>query len=1285
MKDPEQREFDDECLSVLRSNWPDLERQYFRKPPNGFLVLTLRSIALLMIVLIFGCQKSNTSSNDDSGILTTANVGELISSKELTRNDAEPLNAPLFESLSPKQTGIDFVNPLSVDHPLSALNISGFVCGGVCIGDVSGDGKPDLYLVNGQGRNRLYIQKGDFQFSDVTATAGVGGGEAWGSGASLVDIDNDGDLDIYVCNYDAPNQLFINAGNGERFTESAKKHGLDVIDASLMPAFADFDNDGDLDMFLLTYRYYRPGGRPTRPPYELRNGRPYILPEFEKYFCLRKVGPTYYTVDTCGRPDHLYRNNGDGTFSNVSVQSGIRERGHGLSATWWDYNEDGWIDLYVGNDFTDPDRLYRNNGDGTFTDVISETMPYTTWSSMGADCADLNNDGLLDFMSADMAASTHYKSMVTAGDMGDSRWFLENLWPRQTMRNTVFLNSGTDRFMEVGFLAGLARTDWTWAVKMADFDNDGRVDVFVTNGSSRMITDADLPVTPDRLIGRTEWDIWKDKSALKEQNMAFRNEGELRFKNVSEQWGLNHMGMSYSAAYGDLDGDGDFDMVVAHLDEQVSVYRNRQTESHRVIIELEGTVSNRNGLGAVVRLETALGGKQIRQMNPATGFLSYNEPVVHFGLGDAAIIQKLSITWPTGQRQSFENLAADKRYVIQEPNTLTRSAEESAMHGEAQFVETANVLGLRFGHREKLYDDYKRQPLLPGKHSQLGGGMAWGDADGDGDEDLFVSGASGQAGRLFIRQSSGQFVVSSIAGGVFENDKDYEDMAPLWFDADSDGDLDLYVTSGSVEVEENDPMLADRLYMNDGKGGFSRASEGKLPSTRNSSGVVVAGDFDGDGDLDLFVGGRIIPGRYPETPESQLLRNDKGVFTDVTETIAPGLKHAGLVTAALWSDSNGDGKLDLLVACEWGPVKFFVNVDNGFQDQTQNSDLAERIGWWNSITGADVDQDGDIDYLVMNVGLNTKYGEATELNPVVLFYGDMEGTGSQRIVEAKFDGTGLVPIRGRSRSVMAMPFIGGKFPTFRNFASSSLADIYTEERLNNALRLEVNHFESGVLINDGNATFSWRSIPRLAQSSPGFGVVATEINGDGLVDVQLVQNFYSREAETGLWRGGIGVTLLGGGGEQGFFQMASQEETGLVIDGDAKGLTVSDLNADGWPDFVVTQNNGRLLAFQNRGTKGVKPIAVRMQGPVGNTMGVGARVTVSHSDGRTQTAEVYAGSGYLSQSTAALFFGRANSPIVSIQTRWPDGHLTTVTPSAQDDQVLIRYSMQTQAGSSSNN
>jgi len=1191
-----------------------------------------------------------------------------IVSEPLRDRPAREEGAPLFEKLAPAQTGVDFSHRMAMNHPLSRLNSSGFVCGGVCIGDFNGDGRPDLFLANGPDKNGLFLQRDEFRFEDVTQQAGVDGGDAWGSGAAAADFDGDGDLDLYVCNYDAPNQLFVNDGTGTRFTDEAEARGLAMIDASLTPSFVDHDRDGDLDLFVVTYRYYRPGGRPAKTPIVMRNGRPKILAGFEKYYDLRQVGPSNWTVDTCGRPDRLFRNDGSGRFTDVSESAGITEKGHGLSATWWDHDRDGWPDLYVANDFTDPEHLYHNNGDGTFTDVLEQAMPYTSWSSMGADCADLNNDGLLDLFVADMAATTHYKSKVTMGDMGDRRWFLENAWPRQIMRNNLFLNTGTPRFMEAAFLCGLAGTDWSWAVKLADLDNDSRVDVFITNGASRMITDADITVTPQMLVGKTEWELWKEQPTMKEVNLAFRNKGNLQFEQTAKSWGLAHEGMSYAAAYGDLDGDGDLDLVVTNIDEPTSIYRNLGHEGHRVLVRLVGAGSNRDGLGATIEIESQAG-KQIRQANPMTGFLSCNDSAVHFGLGQADNIDTLRVRWPSGAVQTFNDLAPDHRYTITEPSGGQTPGSTKPSETKTLFTEVSQSIGLAFEHSEKPYDDYARQPLLPGKLSQLGGSLAWGDADGDGDHDLFVGGAAGQAGAVFLRQSDGTFQPSAVAQPALEVDQAAEDMAALWLDADGDGDFDLLVTSGGVECEPSADVLADRLYLNDGQGGLTRSNASVFPPASESSITAVAGDLDGDGDLDLFIGSRSIPGQYPETPRSRLLRNDGGRFVDVTSDVAPGLERVGLVTSALWSDANGDGRQDLLVTLEWGPVALFLNTGGQLADATKQAGLADRLGWWNSVTGVDLDHDGDMDYIAMNVGLNTKYGTPSAKKPSLLYYGDMEDNGRKRLIEAKMDKKGgLVPVRGKSCSTHCMPMLGKKFPTYRAFAASVLPEIYTEQRLANAEQFKATTFESGALINDGDGHFTFHPLPRFAQAAPGYGVVAADIDADGRVEVVAVQNMFTREPETGLWRGGIGVILEYGA--NGVFRVEPASETGFVVDGDAKGLTLCDLDSDNRPDLVVCQNDGKLLAWKNQGD-GQPLFSVHLNGSPGNRNGIGARIIAHYTDGTVRAAEMTAGNGSLSQSQPVVYFNTADTPIKILEIRWPDGETTKATPDAKSPSITV--------------
>jgi len=1262
-------------------------------------VFTILSLVGLLLswcsMRTFGEQRSATSApHDPKQQNGSSRIDEPdgLASVPLTPAVGDP--GPLFKRLPQHDTGIHFESPLDYENERKHLFIHSFANGGVCIGDYDGDESPDIYLVGQVGPNKLFRQTATMRFEDVTEQAGVAGGGAWGAGATFVDIDNDGDLDLYVCNYDAPNLLYVNQGDGT-FRESAAAYGLDFTGASIMAAFADIDRDGDLDAYLVTNRLYSPVGR-ARQPRVLRTAEGLALePGFEETHAIQTRminGERQQFIVLAGQRDHLYRNNGDGTFTDISAPAGITGREPGLSATWWDYNHDGWPDLYVSNDYWDPDHLYRNNGDGTFTDVIKSTLPHTPWFSMGADLADVNNDGLVDFLVADMSSTTHFMQKMTMGDMADSRWFLESAEPRQYMRNALYLNTGTDRFMEVASLTGLVSTDWTWSVKFGDLDNDGRVDAFFTNGTLNQSFNPDFATKLEVLsrvlrfkkVGRQEseaaqWDLYKKATPRREANLAFRNLGDLRFERVEEQWGLGHEGISHGAAFGDLDRDGDLDLVVGNLGEPAILYRNESTAGHRVLVRLKGVVSNRFGIGSTVRLHSA-SGPQVRQLTLARGYMSSNEPLVHFGMGDDQIIENLSVEWPSGHTQTFKNLRSDRFYTITEPSHAPPPTR-GPTPVRPRFQRAIDSLGLADVHRETRFDDYTRQPLLPSRLSQLGPGLAWGDADADGQEDLFVGGAAGQAGRLYLVSESGRF--SGPTPGPWDEDRLSEDMAPLWLDVDSDGDLDLYVVSGGVECEPGDAVLRDRLYLNDGTGHFTKAPADMLPDVADSSGVAVAADFDGDGDVDLFVGGRVIPGQYPLAPFSRLLRNDDGRFTDITEAAAPGLKKVGLVTGALWSDADGDGRVDLLLTLEWGPVQLWHNAGGRLENHTAEAGLADTSGWWNGITGCDLDKDGDIDYVVTNFGLNHKYHASPE-EPALLYYGALDGTGNMRIVEAAHEEHLLYPVRGRSCSLGAMPFIERKFPNFASFAKSDLGGIYTPQALAGVHKFEATHLRSAVLVNSGAARFEMKPLPRLAQAAPGFGVVATDFDGDSNPDVCIAQNFFSPQPETGRMDGGLSILLSGDG--RGALWPTSAAASGLVVPGDAKGLTVCDLNHDGWPDLAMTQNDGPLLTFINAGAVVFPPtatssgatvgrmLAVRLRGRPGNPTALGARVALVRSDATPQTAEVYGGSGYLSQSTSWLFFGlgEKEGPQQIIIT-WPDGKQSSHSSNPSESRMTIAY------------
>jgi len=1214
-----------------------------------------------------------------------SHADELIESTPLAARSSESVPETLFRLIPPEESGISLVSPIDPDHPLARAYHSSSACAAVAIGDLDLDGRPDVFAGNGPGDNALYLQTGPMEFTDVTQETGVSGGDdAWAVGISLADVDNDGDLDIYVCNYDYPNQLFENlliddgerTGGPIRFAERAAQYGLALREGSVVPAFADYDRDGDLDVYILTHQIYRENGRPSDPIRIFEEGgKLFVSEEWQRWYIVdqwRRGDNGEFLYTEAGRPDYLFRNDGPDGFTDVTAAAGIStERHWGNSSTWWDFNYDGWPDLYVGNDFRSPDYLYRNNGDGTFTEVSQDHVRHTTWFSMGAVQSDFNNDGYIDFLLADMMPRTHYMQKASMASMADRLDNLEHVdGAFQIMHNTLHINTGGDLFMEGAWMAGLAQTEWTWAIRSADFDNDGLADVLFCNGIPRQFNHSDLPeITHETLVGRTHWDFYRDTPERREQNLAFRNLGDFQFEDVSAAWGLDHVGMSYGASLGDLDGDGNLELLTSNLEDPLSVYRNRESGNNRVVIDLRGTRSNNRGIGTLVTLETPDGVTQSRHLFPYGGFLDADEPIVHFGLGQNEEIALLRLQWPSGEDQVFRDLEVNRRYTVTEPDSGAEKAPpvRSRQPSETWFRESPSLRG--FPHEETGFDDFDRQPLLPLKLSQLGPGQAWGDIDGDGDPDFFLGGAMGQSGRLFRNQTtpgSGEVILAPEGAPALAADAASEDMGGLFFDADGDGDQDLYVVSGGVETEPDGAVLQDRLYLNSGRGEFEKAPDGTLPRHLESGGVVAAADFDRDGDLDLFVGSRSIPGRYPESPASILMRNEGGAFKAVTAELAPDLVRAGLVTSALWSDVDSDGWIDLMVTTDWGPVRLFRNRQGRFVDDTEGAGLSgaglATLGMWNGIAGGDIDNDGDIDFVATNVGRNTQYDAALD-SPEIIFYGDFDNSGKKHIVEARFlveKGEKICyPRRGFMAAGAAMPYILDKMQTFHNYASQSITGIYDVDKIQQSSQFRVNNLDSSVLVNDGTGRFELRSLPHLAQISPAYGVALRDIDLDGHLDCYLVHNLFSIPEELGRLASGLSLLLRGTGNGDEPFEPVWPRESGLEVTGDAKSLGAVDVNMDGREDFVVGVNDAEPRIFVNStaGLRDTHPLRLRVSGTAGNPASIGARVSIEAGDLPRQTREIRAGGGYLSQSSSDLIFAvpsNQDDPI-TVTIVWPDG------------------------------
>ncbi len=1079
-----------------------------------------------------------------------------------------PSGEKLFQVLAPEDTGVTAKNlyndPRMWGDRFRELTL-GAVETGIAVADFERDGNLDIFVVSRNGPCALYRQTSPFKFVDIAAAAGVDcttNGPGSVVSATVVDINQDGWPDLYVCRFDAPNLLFVNNGDGT-FTERAKEYGLDIKDASVEATFADYDGDGYLDMFLLTN----------------------VL-DFSK--------------SPMGRRNYLFHNNGNGTFTDVSKKAGIWGTTQGHTALWFDANQDGWPDMYIANDFETPDRFYMNNGDGTFTDVVDERLPHVTYFSMGGDSGDLNNDGLIDFMVTDMRDHTHAGFMTGLEEMGRGLWEMERvpeLIP-QYMWNSVYLNTGTDRYQEIAHLIGVDATGWTWAARFADLDCSGRQDIFFTAGMIRDFTNPDLVdkanVAPNPAARGA---VWKNAPVRKEHTLAYRNLGNLKFEDVSEKWGLDQFGVSFGCALVDLDGRGVLDIVYNNFDGPPTIVRNNTTSGHRIMIKLAGRAPNMDAIGAEVRIETA-SGVQVRQVYTERGVVASEPATIHFGLGEDTVISKMTIHWPNGQLQVLEDLPVDKLLTIRQPalapGEVAHRPPAKPSHPanpSALFAESAHSRGVDFVDVPVAADEFSAQRLLPRRQGLSGPALAVADVNGDGIADIFVSGTGGQPGTLFLGQPDGKF--KAAPEQPWSDAKDCDDVGAVFFDFDGDGHPDLFITSGGVRHERGDPALTNRLYLNDGHGRFTLAPAGIVPGNAESTCVAAAADFEGTGKVGLFVGGRVVPGRWPETPRSYLYRNVGGKLLDITDEYAPGLRNIGMVTAAVWADIDHDGRPDLVLATEWGPIAYFHNSGHGLENWTAKAGLAGRTGWWSALAVADLTGNGRLDLVVGNVGLNTKY-HASASEPTVLYAGDLDGSGRQQLVEAQYEGGKLYPVRGRSKLAYVYPWITKKFPTYEAYSHATIDDIFPAEYLAKAKRYQATELASGVYFQKADGTFEFKPLPSMAQISPINGIVVRDLTGGGHLDVYCVGNNYGPEPSTGRFDGGVSVLLKGDG--KGGLTPVPAWQSGLLAAGDTRSAVAVALPGQtGIPTLAVSQSNGPVLLFTPNPHPGNAPAPVAMR------------------------------------------------------------------------------------------
>ena len=1012
----------------------------------------------------------------------------------------------LFDSLPPSVTGIDFVNQLE-ERPGNNILESEFFYngGGVAVGDINNNGLPDIYFTANQGENALYLNQGDYRFRDITREAGVSDSTGWSAGTVMVDINGNGLLDIYVCksgnveSEERRNKLFINNGD-LTFTERAAEFRLDDPGYCSQAVIFDYNGNGLLDLFIVNYN--------TR-----------VFTNFDIRMIREEHDPY--------AGDKLFRNNGDGTFTDVSDEAGILQNplGFGLSATVSDLNGNGLPDIYVANDFIERDYMYMNQGDGTFRDEILARTDVISYFSMGSDIADINNSGLTDILVVDMLPPDYMRRRVFKyPDPNMYDYLAANDYHRKNMRNVLQINSGDGTFTEAGRLAGISMSDWSWASLIADFDNDGHKDIIITNGFPRFYThldylneilwkqypDEDLPEDP-----QIRYDLVRQMEKVEMHNYAFRNNGNTSFTDVTESWGLKNPSVSGGAAYADLNDNGALDLIISNINESPFILKNNAHElygNNWLKVRLKGSGQNSFGIGSQVKLTGKDGSIYFQEAFPVRGFQSSVEPVLLFGLGKLEEVD-LKITWPDRSHQILDAVAVNQSITLYQNEAHSETEQHPDRNTDDMFLPISNTaIGLNFTHEGGPFRDRITTPLMPHTLSNLGPAVTYGDVNSDGLEDIFIGGGFDQPAALYLQQLDGTFNRAEIR--IFEEHREFEDVDALFFDANGNGHLDLYVVSGGNSDLMNGPEYQDRLYINDGFGNYSWDREA-LPEMHSSGGVVTLVDIEGNGIPDLFIGGRTYTGRYPIPPRSYLLENKNGRFEDVTEEVAPELMQPGLVSSAVWTDINNDGRNELVIAGEWMPVRIFKNNGNrSFSEITQQSGLEKTSGWWNVIKAADLNGNGYTDLVAGNWGLNSFY-RATPEEPVIIYVDDFNRNGFfEPLMTQVIDGR-RYPVPARDLLLQQLPELESRFPDYASYSTATINDLLSSDQIQNARKFEVHTFESTLFKNNGDGTFQAIALPHEAQIAPVYDMIVDDFYQDGTLDLLLVGNNYGTQPETG--------------------------------------------------------------------------------------------------------------------------------------------------------------------------